>query len=227
MVEQCVRFPVVVRAFGKRAMQHGSILGHVRALDVNVLAAGAAQAHDVPGVFHDFVVAAGQEEVAHLRRPLILTVLVDDYATEHDPVAVVGARGVLPVTGKAEAVAFAHGTALRCVGRGDPGVCVVCIDLILGAWMKQSDLPRMHADNTGDPAGRWIVAADRADPLEKVAGLALIATVTGRLQQAHAAGFPEDVRGALGEDAALIAGRVLVAQCVRVCMYILRCVVHT
>ena len=166
----------------------------------------------MPRVLDDLVVAAWQEEVAYVGEPLELAVGVGDQAAEHDPAAVVGAGGVLPFTGEQEAAVHLLAAALRCVRRSDPRVRVGAVDLVLQPGVGQRDLPRVHADDAGDPARGRVVASDRPHPFEEDERIGLVATVAGGLQQADAARLAQHLRGLVGQPAGIVAERMLGAQ---------------
>ena len=192
------------------------MLGHEDVRHPHVLGAGAGQAHDVPAVLDDLVVGSRQDEVPHIRRSHGRAIAVRHHPAEDDPLGVVGARRVRPLPGEAEAPVDRDGTTERGVGRGEPDVGVLAVDLLLQPGVRDRDLPRVDADDPGDPARRRVVRRHRHDPLHEVIRVSLVATAVLGLQQPHAAGGPQDLDRAVGDPAQLVARDGLGAQLLRV-----------
>ncbi len=182
------------------------VVGDERVLDDDVLAAGAAQAHDVPGVLDDLVVGPGQDEVQRDRRPGHLALGVAEHAAQEDPVAVVGARGELPASVEDVAPVDRPGDPHRRVRRGDPGVLVLAPDLLLDPRVGERHLPGVHAHDARHPAGRSVEAGQLYDRLGVVAGVELEAAVGLRLEHPDDARLPQHLGRLVVQPAQRLVG---------------------
>src|SRR6185437_15144612 len=122
----------------------------------DVVAAGAAQPDRVPYVV-DGVVAGRQQERAEVHG---LARVVGDDAAEQDPACVVAAGGEAPPSVQLVSPPTHLPTPLHYlrlagggVGGGHPGGRVGAPDVVLGLLGEQGELPGLHADHRGDPAG--------------------------------------------------------------------------
>src|SRR6478752_1475547 len=167
----------------------------------DVVAAGAAQPDRVPHVV-DGVVAGRQQERAEVHG---LARVVGDDAAEQDPAGVVAAGGEAPPSIERVPVFRFLCPAGGGIGGGHPGGRVGAPDVVLGLLREQGELPGVHADHRGDPAGGPARDVDQPDRGEERDRVRLQAARGLRLEQ------PEETRlferlDRLGRDDAGVFG---------------------
>ena len=161
------------------------VRGDERAVHHDVVAAGAAQADRVPHVV-DGVVAGGQQERAEVDR---LAVAVDHDPAEQHPARVVAAGGEAPPPVQPVAALDRARPPGRRVRGGHPRGRVGAPDVLLRLRREQGELPRMHAEDRRDPAGRPAGARDQPHRGEERDRVGLKPAVAGRLEQPEEAGL--------------------------------------
>src|SRR6202042_430503 len=127
-----------------------AVLGYEYLADEDVVAAGAAQPDRVPHVL-DRVVGARQQEGTEINRPVFL---VGDDLAEKYPGRVIAAGGEAPPAADQVTAVGLDRLAGRRVGGRDPGGLVAAPDLLLSFGREQPQMPGVHAENGGHPAGR-------------------------------------------------------------------------
>src|SRR5581483_2808831 len=152
-----------------------ALSGDARAVTTDVVAAGAAQAANVPGVVH-LDVALRQEHVHDLRTVFghdRLSV-ADDDASDDDPIGVRHATCEAPATGDDEVIAVAYGGAGRIrderLGPRRPG------EHLAGAGLGHLAGHHAGADPEHDaPARRAVGGRDHLDRAHGVEGVGFVA----------------------------------------------------
>src|SRR5882672_10566667 len=161
-------------------VRQGAVLRHERLLDHNVLAAGAAQAHDVPVVVDD-VVTTRHEKTAHIGRRVCLH--GRDSTTEDSPLAKIAAARERPAPAEQEApIDTFHCPGWR-QGRGDLEARILVPDIFLRRRGKQAKLPVVHADDGEAPGARSTDSADLYAGLKEHPRIQLIAPIAPGLER--------------------------------------------
>ncbi len=166
---------------------------HEDVLDDDGVAAGAAQADHVPHVV-DAVFATRDQEAAEVDRSAVF----DDGTAEKSPGGVVAAGRPVPRAADQVAAVDHDAGAHRGVRRRDPGFRVVAPDLFLGLLVEQRQVPVVHPDDRGHPAGGAACARQPPRRLVEKSGIALQAAPLLRLQQGEEADVVERRNGLVG-----------------------------
>ena len=175
-----------------------AVLRHERFLDDDVLAAGAAQAGDVPVVL-DAVVGARHQKHAGVGRRVGLERRRD--AAQDHPLAEVAAARKRPAAGEAKAA----GDPLDRAGRRYRGrelrAVVLAPDILLSLRRQDREVPVVHAQHAENPAARPAHRGDLGDRLVEDAGVEFVAAVALRLQGAQQPVLLEIGEGLVGQAA--------------------------
>ena len=167
---------------------------HENVLDHDGVAAGAAQADDVPDVV-DAVLGARNQEAAEVDWPAVL----DDRAAKERPCGVVATGRPVP-RAVDEVAAVDHGArAHRRVRRGDPHGGIVAPHLFLCLLIEQRQVPVVHADDRADPAGGTTRRRDAAHGFVEHGRVALQAAPLLGLEQFEEADLVELGNGLVGQ----------------------------
>ena len=170
-------------------------------LDHEVVAAGCLQSDDVPDVV-DAVIGTGDQEAAEIDRLAVL-----DHRPAHErPGGVVAARGPLPrAADQVATVDDDAGTHRRVRGRHAHGR-VLAPDVLLGLLIEQCEVPVVHTDDRGDPAGGTACAREAAHGFVEQRRVALQTTPLLGLEQFEEADLVEFGHRLVGQPAQFLGG---------------------